>query len=782
MQTNQNLKKAEDKELGVLQDLLFRYLSYWPLFALLLVLSMVGAWFYVRYKIPVYSISASILIKDEEKGLGESKVLEALDLFGSRKIVDNEIKVLLSKSLAREVVRDLHLYAPVYVEGNLFDRSGYVAAPVYVKMYKPDSLLSGTDKIYIRYQAPGTYVLMDNKSYPVNKWVNTAYGQLMFVPNPRYHSNYPERAVYFKLVPVKTIANNIVKQLNAQASTRQSTVVDLSLKDQVPQRGQDILNHLMTVYNAAAVRDKNTLAANTLQFVEERLKYVSAELDSVESELRNYKEHNQITDISTQGQIFLQTVSANDRKLSETSVQLAVLKKVEDYVLKKHGSGNIVPSMLGIDDPVLSGLLEKLYAAELQYERLIKLTPENNPAVVSLKNEMDKIRPGILENIRNQRISLHASGKELEDINDNYNALLRRMPEKERELLGISRQQGVKQNIYTFLLQKREEAALSYASTVPDSRIVDEAEAGEKPVSPNKVVAYAIAILAALGAGMGFISLSKLFARSVYHKSDIEQFTGVPVLGEVMHSFSTDPIVIGEGTRTVIAEQFRQLRTSLTYMGINHKNKKVLVTSSIPGEGKTFMAANLGITLALTGKKVVMLELDLRKPQLSRIFGINRNCGMSQYLIGEKSPADVLQNTHLPNMFLIPSGPVPPNPSELMLNGDLPALMTYLEQRFDYILIDTAPVSPVTEAFILSPLCDATLFIVRRGYTPKTLLTKLEEYHKLQGFKNMAVIFNDVRKKEMGTYGYRYADSYSYEYVEEEKSSRKGFARIISRN
>jgi capsular exopolysaccharide family len=782
MLANQNIKKPDDKEFGVMQDILFRYLSYWPLFAALLALSLTGAWFYVRYKIPVYSITASILIKDEEKGLGESKVLEALDLFGSRKIVDNEIKVLLSKSIAREVVKDLHLYAPVYVEGNLFDRSGYVAAPLYVEMASPDSLASGTDKIQIEYLASGKQVLMNEKSYPVNTWVSTDYGMLMFVPNRRYRSNKPERAFYFKLVPVKSVANKIVKQLKAQASTRQSTVVDLTLKDEVPQRGQDILNHLMAVYNKAAVRDKNTLAANTLQFVEERLKYVSAELDSVESELRKYKERKKITDIGMQGQIFLQTVSANDEKLSETDVQLAVLHKVEDYVLKKHSDGNIVPSMLGITDPVLSSLLEKLYATELQYERLKKMVPDNNPAVITLRNEMDKIRPGILENIRSQRVNLLARQKKLVDINDTYTDLLRSMPEKERELLGISRQQGVKQNIYTFLLQKREEAALSYASTVPDSRIVDEAEAGEKPVSPNKVVAYALALLTAMGGGTFFITMRKIFVRSVYYKTDIEQFTGVPVLGEVMHSFSADPIVIGEGKRSIIAEQFRQLRTSLTYMGINQKNKKVLVTSSIPGEGKTFLAANLGITLALTGKKVVMLELDLRKPQLSRIFGINRNTGISQYLIGEKKPAEILRNTHLPNLFLVPSGPLPPNPSELLLNGDLPALMTYLEQRFDYILIDTAPVNPVTEAFILSPLCDATLFIVRRGYTPKTLLTKLEEYNKLQGFKNIAVIFNDVRKNEMGGYGYSYAGSYSYEYIEEEKRGRKGFARIISRN
>jgi tyrosine-protein kinase Etk/Wzc len=783
---------SEDEEENLFQDFLFKFLPWWPLFLLLVLLGSAGAWFYLRYKVPVYSTEASILIKDEKKGIDDSQALEALDIFGPKKIVENELKVIQSKTLTQEVVKNLRLYAPITIEGRVSDRPGYVNAPVVISVQQPDSIIATKEKVYFKYLPATQQVELNGKAFSINTWITTPNGTLRFEPNKYFKpaqkeesTEEKERPMFFNLVPVKSAANDIIGRMIVAASSKQSTVIDLSIKDEVPQRGEDILNNLIGVYNQAAVLDKNTLAASTLHFVEERLKYVVNELDSVEGQLKNFKARNEITDISTQGQIFLQTVSVNDQKISDISVQLAALDQVESYVKGKNGQGNIVPSTLGVADPVLSSLLDKLYTTELEYERLRKIVPENNPSVVSLVDEMEKIKPGILENIRSQRRSLQASRGDLSATNSRYSSMLRTIPEKERELLGISRQQGIKNNIYTFLLQKREEAALSYASTVPDSRIVDRAESSDLPVSPKRPLIYLIAVVGALGLGIASISAKEMLTRTIQGRQEIEKYTNTPILGEVVHAKTSSPLVVGEGKRTVIAEQFRHLRTSLGYLGINSKKKKVLLTSSISGEGKSFVTANLGISLALMGKKVVLIELDLRKPKLADAFGIDRKVGITNYLIEQKEAVEIIRNTAVNNLFLIPSGPIPPNPSELLLNGRMQELLTYLEGQFDYILIDTAPVSPVTDAYILSPICDATLYLVRDGYTPKVFMQKLEDGNRIHSLKNMALVYNDIKSKGFGKYGYgyggRYGYGYGYGYAEEETVAKKGLKSKVMR-
>ena len=553
-------------------------------------------------------------------------------------------------------------------------------------------------------------------------------------------------------------------------SSKQSTVIDLRIEGEVPKRGEDILNELLKVYNEAAILDKNKLAANTLKFVNERLAYVSQDLDSIERALQNFKAKNRITDISAQGQIFLQTVAANDQKISDINVQLAMLDQVEQYVKQKGDLGGIVPATLGDSDPVLTDLLQKLADLELQYTQTKKIVPENNPAVVAMVDGINRLKPQILENIESQRQNLLAGRADLTATSNEYGSMLKTIPTKERELLSITRQQVIKNNIYTFLLQKREETALSFASAVADSRILDHAETSDVPVSPRKKLIYLGAFLSAIFIGIGFIIIKDMLTRTVQERADIEKYTDIPFLGEVNYDRSKTPFVISEGKRSFIAEQFRQLRTSLGYLGLDENHKRILLTSSISGEGKSFIAINLGISFALMGKKVALLELDLRKPKVSEQFKISRQAGLSNYLIGKLSPDDIIKNTSFDNLFLIPAGPIPPNPSELISNGRLAELLTHLEQSFDYIIIDTAPVNPVTDAFIISPLADVTLFVIRHDYTPKVFLQKLTQQHKISTLKNPAIIYNGIRGKGVNKYGYGYG--YGYGYTEDEKDSR----------
>jgi len=739
---------------------------------------------------PVYQTTATLLIKDDKNTTPASELQDAFDMFGAKKNVENEVEVLQSKTLMKQVVENLHLYAPVSSVGRVINQSAYVRSPIVIEAKYPDSIKPAS-QVHFKFNNQTTKVIINDSIFPLNQWETTSYGVLRFVPNPYYKleehkTNITSEDYYFSLIPVSKAANEILEQVNITPSSKQSTVIDLSIEGPVPQRGQDILNELLKVYTQAAIMDKNILAANTLKFVNERLKFVENDLDSVEASLQRFKAKNKIVDISAQGQIYLQTVAANDEKVSDLNVQLAMLDQVENYVKNNRGdiggvvppalstagtaeTGSIVPATSGITDPILTNLLQKLSDLQLQYTQTKKIVPENNPAVVALVDGINKLKPQIEENIKSQRKNLLAARNNVSNSNDQYSSMLKTIPEKERELLSITRQQAIKNNIYTFLLQKREETALSSASAVADSRVIDQASSSDVPVSPKKKLIYLAVFIGTIVLGVAIVYIKEILTRTVQLRSDIEKYTDIPFLGEVNYDRSKTTFVISEGKRSFIAEQFRQLRTSLGYLGIDETHKRILLTSSISGEGKSFIAINLGISLALTGKRVALLELDLRKPKLSERFHLSRQAGLSNYLVGKMPSEDLVKQTSFQNLYLLPAGPIPPNPSELISNGKLEELLNRLEKTFDYIIIDTAPVNPVTDAYIISKLADVTLFVVRHDYTPKIFLQKLSEQHKIKNLKNPAIIYNGVKGRGVNKYGYGYG--YGYGYTDDEKTS-----------
>ena len=780
MQPTNNVTESTDSEEVSFRDILHNFLAYWPGILLLILISLTGAWFYLRYSLPVYQTTASLLIKDDKKA-GALDPLEAFDLFGGKKSVENEVEILKSKTLMQEVVKNLHLYASVQAKGRLVSSSAYSISPIIIEVKHLDSIIRAKN-VRFEYDPLSQTLAFENHSYPLNKYVNTPYGVIKFLPNEIFGShsktqNKEQVNFSFSINSVKSTSNDLLKILNVTPSSKQSTVIDLSIKIEVPKLGEDVLNELLKVYNKAAILDKNILAANTLKFVENRLDFVVKDLDSVENSLQKFKAANKIVDISTQGKIYLQTVSENDQKVSEINMQLAMLDEVQSYVRGQGDLSGVVPVTLGIADPVLTNLLKNLSDLELKYEQTRKIVPENNPAVISLVDAIGKLKPGILQNILSQRNNLIAAKTNINTTNERFSSLLKNIPENEKQILDISRQQSIKNNIYTFLLQKREETALSFASAVADSRIIDNAETSEMPVSPDKKIIYLAAFIGALVIGLAFIYLKDLLTMKVQGIVEVERQTSVPILGEVAFDYNKTPIVISEGKRSFIAEQFRQLRTSLGYLGIDDTHKRIMVTSSISGEGKSFIAINLAISLSLMDKKVAVLELDLRKPKLSEVFNLSRAVGISNYLVGKKNLPDIMKETGIKNLVLLPSGPIPPNPSELLSNGRLEKLLTELEEHFDYIIIDTGPTNPVTDAFLVSPISDVSVYIVRHDYTPKMFLPKLETYKESGRLKNMAVVYNGVKGKGIGKYGYGYGYGYT-----EEGDERQGWWKRIFKN
>jgi capsular exopolysaccharide synthesis family protein len=471
--------------------------------------------------------------------------------------------------------------------------------------------------------------------------------------------------------------------------------------------------------------------------------------------------------------LFLENVSANDQKISEINMQLAVLDQVENYVQSKENKGGIVPSTMGVNDLVLSQLLNKLYETELEYEKIKNIEAANYPTVVSLVDQIEKLKPSILENIKSQRTSLEAGKANLIATNTTYSQSLGSMPEKERELIDINREQTIKNNTYAFLLQKREETVLSNASKTPDNRIIDLAQFSLNPVSPNEKVIYAIFLAAALLIGISVITVKETYSSKILYRQEIEGLTNFPVIGEIINGRTKNSIVTGEGIQTFAAEQFRQLRVAISFQNNNSKKKKILITSAMPEEGKSFVALNLAITLAMTGRRVVLLELDLINPGISSELNINSNEGISDYLLSKCNEAQIVNKTNLSNnLFFIPAGPAVTNPSEVLANGKLKSLLDFLDSSFDYMIIDSPPVNLVTDAYIISPYCDLTLYVIRHNRTPKVSVQRIDGNNKISRLHNIAIVFNGVQARGFvkNNYGYGYGYGYTYK---EKRSTRK---------
>jgi len=466
-------------------------------------------------------------------------------------------------------------------------------------------------------------------------------------------------------------------------------------------------------------------------------------------------------DIGTQGGFYLKNVGENDQKLGDINMQMSMLNQVEKFVAEKQSTGEMLaPSTLGVSDPSLSNLITQLQTTQMEYDKLKKTVGENNPKLKALESQINTLRPSITDNIKNQKQSLAASRQSLSATNSGYNALLSTVPKKEKQLLEISREHMTKANQYQTLLQKQQEIEMSLASVISNSRVVDKALAGKVPVSPKKMMIYLMALIGAFGAFAGVVILKDTITGKIKFRNEIEKMTSIPIIGEIAYEKTTNPLVIEKGTRSFVAEEFRKLRVSLSFLGIDSAHKKILLTSSISGEGKSFVAANLAVSLSLTGKKVVLVDLDLNQPTLSKIMNVHYEYGATEFLTGEKDAYEVVNklDTH-DNLYFISAGNLPENPTELLANGQVEKLIEYLESNYDMVVIDTSPSALVTDAFILSKLCDATLYVIRHNYTPKMLIKRIDENNQINPIKNPAIIFNGLKTRgvfKKGGYGYGY--------------------------
>jgi capsular exopolysaccharide synthesis family protein len=770
-----NNKKTENSSTNILSLITFRYLPYWPLFLILFLVCGLAAKLYLKYyATPLYQSTATILVKDEKKGVEESKTLESINSVDSKTIVENELKVINSRTLVEQVVKNLYLYAPIYEESGVRTVSAYASSPIVIEAQDPSRIkLSKEDnkkdvKIFFTYNEEQHNVRIGKDTYPLDSFVNTPFGILKFKENPRYEAESAGAGpLFFTLFNPKIVSDGLVSALRITAPDKVSSIINLEINTDVPRKGKDILNELIKAYNTAAINDKDKLAAATVAFLDNRINIVGRELDSIEKRVQTFKSSRGIVNLSQQGSQYLQNVGDNDKKLTDLNTQLTVLDEVEKQISANGSMASIVPSSLGINDPILSSQLEKLYSAELQYEQLRQTTGENSPILKGVENQIDKMRPDILERIKSQRRNLEATKNSLASTNSSYTSMLQTIPEQEKELVEISRQQAIKNEVYQFLLQKREETALARASTISDSRVLDPAETAPDPISPKKMFIYLIAGILALVIGIVYVSMREFLTNKIMFRSEIEELTTVPVVGEIT-SVSKGNIFVKNSkkiAKTALAEQFRQLRMGLGLYSKQTQKRKILVTSSIGGEGKSFVSGNLAKSLASSGKKVVLIDFDMRNPKTTGLFNLDNKAGLKEYLEEAKETDEVIHATDTDHLFVIPAGEMAINPTELLLGSRLGDLFEYLENHFDYVIADTAPVQPVTDAYVVSEYCDATLFVIRHKYTPKVMVQLLDDNNKIKALKNLNIVFNGVKPRGFfGRTGFGYGYGYGYEY------------------
>jgi len=801
MQANSNSNSKNEKNIGSL--IINWYLPYWPLFLILIVVGLAVAWLYMNFvAVKIYESYATVMVQDDKKGVDESGAMEALQIYPTKNIAENGIEILQSKTLMNEVTNQLLLYAPInegidFSQWKFNETSAYISSPVSIVARNPDELTETGDTdiaMAVNYYTPKEQqaasnlyhdkvkeVIIENRKYPLRKWCQTRWGELKFIPNERQRTT-PIGPLFFNLNKPKDVVPGLLLNLLVVSPNKLSTTIDLTLRDQIPKRGEDILNKLLIAYKRQAIDEKQGLANNTLNFIELRLTKVERELDSIENLVQTFRTDKGIVDLSEQGKMYLDNVGDNDRKIADLSMQLAALDEMESYVNSRSNNGDLVPSTLGIADPILSDLMTKLYNKRVEYESLLKTTTENNPSAISSAKEIQQLRPLVLEKLKNYRVSLEAGKKNLESISNDYNSMLRTIPQKERQLMSISREQAIKKGIYSYLLEKREQTALSISSADSDSKIVDWANSSILPVSPRKYLTYFGALVLFGGLGIGIVSLKEMMNKKILFRSEIESLTSVPVIAEISVNKDKESLLKSSSKVSIVAEQFRHLRASIGLIGRKKEIpiKRILITSSIPGEGKTYVSTNLATSLALAGNRVVLVDLDIRKPRTSALMGIDQQAGVAEFLNGSKTPEEIISTTEHKNLFVVSAGRGEDNSRELILSGRLDILIDYLNDTFDYIVLDASPIDPVSDSYTFSGFCDITLFVIRHNRTPKTMVQILDNNNKFKALKNPRIVFNGIRSRGVlkGRYGYSYG--YGYENVYPDRENRRSkFQKIF---
>jgi len=784
---DQSLKSITEnrKELWNLsfRDLFYKYVRYLPLFILSVALSLFVAFLYLRYTIPVYSVGGTMNIKSEQQGAGRSDKFEDMFVNNKAQNIQSEMEILKSRPLMQRVVDSLHLQFSYYIKGKIKKNVNiYKQCPFVVEALQlSDSSKSFTLKIKF----------IDDSQFRVNDEVTTTFGHVFKNANGVFRLNRSATNISkndYSVIwqPSDVAARSYAGGIFVTPKTPGTGILSIGMHTTNPLLGADIINRLMDEYNNFSIEQKKQSSDQILSFIDGRLKDYGDRLEIAQRDYLDYQLKNNLIDEEAQSNKYFDNLSETDKATNEQIQKLNITAIVDEYLRDKKNEFSKVPSTLNIDDITFTQLVGDYNKAQLERQRLLDgNVPVNNPVVKEVGGQIEKLRKSILENIKNIKSSLTSSLNRLKGLNSQSQSQLRAMPVKVKELAEKRAQVESNKGMYKLLQEKREETAISRASTISNSNVIDQAYPSSTPIKPSRKAIQILAILLGLSLPALFIFAGELLNDKVSTRFDIEKITQAPILGEIGHSYSDKTLVVSKATRSMVAEQFRIIRSNLQYI-IGKKEKPViLVTSSFSGEGKSYVSTNMGAVLALAGKRTVILELDIRKPKVLSGLGISKGPGITNFLVGKGNLADLIKPVpDHENLFVLGCGPIPPNPSELLLDSKVGEMFAWLKENFDVVIIDTAPVGMVSDAMTLGRFADSTLYLVRQGHTFKKQVTLIDEFYKDEKLPKVSIIINDVKLKPgYGYYGYgRYGYGYGYgygSYYEEETAPQSFFEKTL---
>lgn len=787
---NTPIQENQEEESFNIYEIIFKYLVYWPWFVASVMVCLIAAFLFMRYQTPVYNISSAVLIKEQDprtKAMnaanGALGALQDMGGFSMTSSFDNEVEILKSRTLISKVVTELGLYINTSEKRFLgYNTPLYKTSPVNVYLTPEEAeKLYGGVKLDMKYTVEGKlsvkakYLTEDDEKHEVECDFDsipavfpTPVGVFSFSKNDSVPA--PEKDIELVTYISSPTATAIAYAANmsVEPTSKTTTIAALSVQNTSKRRGVDFINSLVRNYNQDANDEKNEVARKSAEFIEDRLAIINTELGSTESELAAFKQRSGLTNITADAQMALEESTKYEQQRIQNATQISLVEFLQNYINNPANANEVIPANVGLQDANLTSVIDQYNTMIIERKRLLRTSSENNPAVVNMNTGIEAMRKSVHTTVQSVLKGLQIAKADLDRQAKRLENRISDAPQQEKEFLTISRQQEIKATLYIMLLQKREENAITLAATANNGRIIEKPLADKYPVSPKKKIIALAALVLGIGLPVGFIYLRDLLKYKIETREDVEKITDVPIIAELPVSEKPEKgaIVVRENHNNIMEEMFRGLRTNLLFV-LDKSQKVILFSSTQPGEGKSFVAGNTAVSLAFLGKKVIVVGMDIRKPGLNKVFNLSRRAeGITNYLSDPEhvNLFDMIQKSDISdNLDILPGGPVPPNPTELVARDVLDKAIGLLKEKYDYVILDTAPIGMVTDTAIIGRVADACVYVCRADVTPKAGYEFINVLKRDKKFPKLMTVINGIdMSKRRHSYGYGYGKKYGY--------------------
>lgn len=762
---------------------LIKYSRYWPLYATCIFIGLLIIFLFHRYSVEEYEVRGSILIK--QKNTPEARILDRSNIFSGMYNLENDILLLTSKNLAEEALKKLHFDVSYFASTNIKEIELYDRSPIMVDV-DWDFAQGGSGVINFTYLNEEEFVLTNEergffdflsakasgnfdqdllgKTYKFGEVIETSRSK--FTINKIKGMREGEK-LHFIIHHPADVLDTYTRSISVRPINSYGTVLQVSTVTKVVEKGRDYVNALMDSYIDFDLKEKNRMTENTLRFLDEQMSYLEDSLKMVENRMLRFKVDNKLLSVDSEFGGVLGNIQRLDDLIQDIDFELSYYKSLQSYLIQKGAdySDILAPSVVGMSDGFLSGLIKSLVDASLDRRKLLAVVNENHPNVRELDEQIEKLRENIFENINNLVENTERRRAEAMKKQSELDKEFSRLPQTESTYTNIFRQYRLRENLYNYLLEKRAEAGIAKASNISDNSILDYARRGSL-VFPKKPQNYGMAVGLGFFIPLVFLLIYHYLNNKIMDQIQLRNSLRIPLLGTIGLSTKDTNMIVAEHPKAMVSESFRSLRSALFYLASEKKCKRILVTSSVSGEGKTFVSLNLSAAIGLSGKKTCLIGLDLRKPKISEYVGIDNKIGLSTYLVGKCEKEEIVMPTAYENLYIVPSGPIPPNPSELLLKDKMTEFLDYLAEDFDVVVMDTPPIGLVSETMDLLRFSDVNLYIVRQDYTHKKYLLMINDLYANDQISNFYAVFNGMKAGgdiyDFGGYNYGYGYNYSY--------------------